>query len=155
MGYLIDCPNCSAKTWASNMVELIQDHLGQTGTLRCIACQVEGAHIYRESTLQEQGEVWTRRICGVIPLDSGIPTYTPYVLLTADPGSAQPDGIHFGYFKDTRPSGGKLKHGHGPGGGPALGFDLLFQLLRKLGGAGLINADDLVAVAEEIRTGSR
>jgi hypothetical protein len=132
-------------------VDLIQEHTSEQGKMRCSRCGRASAYIKRESALQEKGEVWHRCIKGVIPITTEFPTYTPYVFLTAESETDKPSGIHFNYYKDTRP-GGRLKHGHGPGGAPVFSHAELLQLLVKLGRAGFIHAKDLEKTAREIRT---
>jgi microsomal dipeptidase-like Zn-dependent dipeptidase len=69
--------------------------------------------------------------------------------------SATPEGevrgIHFNYFKDTRPQGGSLKHGHGPGGAPVVSKDELLSLIVDLSQHGVITAEDVEDVAQRIR----
>lgn len=150
MGYLIQCfaEGCGETTWANNIVELINEHSTNTGMLRCTACGGFQAYIYKESALQEKGETWPRWIRGVIRIDTGIETYSPYVFLTAEGKDAAVSGIHFNYYKDTRPQGGKLKHGHGPGGAPVLDKKDFFQLIRKLIASGVISNDEIGQLAE-------
>ena len=132
MGYLIKCLSCKQETWAQNIVDLIKGHTINNGKIKCIKCNSSNASIHQRNNLQEKGEVWERYIIGVIPIITDSETYTPYIFLTSQVEGGEVDGIHFNYYKDTRQSGGKLKHGHGPGGAPVLGKDELFQLLKKL-----------------------
>ncbi len=51
------------------------------------------------------------------------------------------------YYKDTRGSGGRLKHGHGPGGAPALAKDECLDLIEKLVANGFLRVSDLRRLA--------
>ncbi len=117
MGYLLACAErgCGQKTWVGNIVNLIDGHTQESGWLRCAECGGR-AHIHRESDLQEGGK-WPRWIKGIIKIPTGVKTWAPYVFLLSDTESGPVSAVHFGYYKDTRPQGGRLKHGHGPGGG--------------------------------------
>jgi hypothetical protein len=151
MAYPIDCADCKGQTWAANIVDLIQHHTSPRGSITCSLCGHDHAYIKRESTLQEEGEVWQRCIRAAIPITTDYPTYTPYVFLTAESESGEPSGVHFNYYKDTRSAGGRLKHGHGPGGAPLFSHAELLQLLLKLGGAGFISPEDLEGTARALR----
>ena len=149
MGYVMEC-SCGHQTGAANIVDLIRSHTDPQGWLVCGQCNRPGAYIQRRSELQE-GELWERCIKGAIPVETDYPTYTPYVFLTAASPTDEPTGVHFNYYKDTRSDGGRLKHGHGPGGAPVLSLDELLQLLRKLGRARFLTPEHLEQVASEIR----
>lgn len=43
-----------------------------------------------------------------------------------------PNGLWFSYYKDTRPEGGRLKLGYGPGGPPVLDKDQVKRLIKEL-----------------------
>jgi hypothetical protein len=106
--------------------------------------------IYRSSDTQE-GETWERWIKGVIRIDSGQPTYCPYIFLTADTEDGPITGLHFNYYKDTRAlPNGKLKHGHGPGGAPVLDVDDLFTILRQLVSDEIVPKERLREFADSI-----
>lgn len=150
MGYSIKCTSCGQNTWAENIVNLINEHKEKNGKIKCTACGSSNASIYQESSLQEKGEIWERYIKGVIPIETEFETYTPYIFLTAQTENGEIDGIHFNYYKDTRKDGGKLKHGHGPGGAPVFSKDELFQLLEKLVSYGCLSKQDLAKFIERI-----
>lgn len=144
MGYLIKCSSCHQQTWAPNIINLIKEHTENSGKIKCIGCGSSNASVYRESKIQEKEEYWRRYIKGVIPIKTEFETYTPYIFLTAQAEDGEVNGIHFNYFKDTRnEGGGKLKHGHGPGGAPVFSKDELFQLLEKLIDYGFIKEDEI------------
>jgi len=145
--YPISCPECKQDSWASDIVDLITRFSTSDGTLRCPHCGAGGASIYRESALQEKGEQWRRWIKGVIRIDSDAPTYCPYVFLTAQEEGAPVDGLHFNYYKDTRSSGGRLKHGHGPGGAPVLTPRELMRLVERLIRIGVFSTKDVERLA--------
>lgn len=150
MGYLIKCNSCKQDTWASNIVDLVNEHTEKNGKIKCTTCGSPNASIYQKSKLLEEGETWERYIKGVIPIKTDFETYTPYVFLTAQTEDGEIDGIHLNYYKDTRKDGGKLKHGHGPGGAPVFSKDELFQLLEKLVTYGVFNRQDFVNFIEKI-----
>ena len=146
MGYTIQCRsvNCKKETWATNIVTLIKDHTDKDGKIKCLSCGSADAYIYQESKLQEKGEIWKRFVKGVIPITTDFETYTPYVFLTAQKEDGEIDGIHFNYYKDTRNEGGRLKHGHGPGGAPVFSKGELFQLLNKLIAYGCLTEEEIL-----------
>src|SRR5580700_122351 len=53
--------------------------------------------------------------------------------------------LWFSYYKDTRPSGGRLKLGHGPGGPPVLGKQQLLSLVAKLVDVGIVSRQELTS----------
>jgi hypothetical protein len=133
VAYDIQCRGCRRITWGENIVDLLTYHTDTIGRFVCLYCSGNDTFIYRESNLQEEGEVWQRWIKGVICIDSGIETYCPYIFLTADSEDGEPTGLHFHYYKDTRTRpAGRLKHGHGPGGPPVLGNRDLFFIIEHL-----------------------
>ena len=140
MGYDVKCRTCDATTWAGNIVDLVKHHTTVSGRFVCVKCSGTDTFIYRISDLQEgPEEKWERWIKGIILIDSGIQTYSPYVFLTADSEDGPVTGLHFHYYKDTRSRpGGRLKHGHGPGGPPVLQTDDLFQILERLVTQGIL-----------------
>jgi DNA-directed RNA polymerase subunit RPC12/RpoP len=79
MGYLIKCNSCKQDTWASNIVDLVNEHTEKNGKIKCTACGSPNASIYQKSKLQEKDETWERYIKGVIPIKTEFETYTPYV----------------------------------------------------------------------------
>ncbi len=146
MPYTIKCNDnaCGKETLAINIVELVNNHISNTGKLKCISCKKDNAYIYQKSTLQEEGEVWERYIKGVITIKTDYDTYTPYIFLTSNAKDGEINGIHFNYFKDTRNEPkGRLKHGHGPGGAPVLSKNEFFQLIDKLIDFGIMNKSDI------------
>lgn len=150
MPYTLSCDSCSSTVDAANIVDLISIHTGRDGRLLCPKCRTPSASILQVSTLQEGGEPWSRRVFAVLPL-THYGEYSPYVLLSRDVGTSA-EGVQFCYYKDSRPSGGLLKHGHGPGGVPVFGKSDLLVALRMLGNLGFVSADDLRSVAEELST---
>ncbi len=144
MVYSINCSNCKKNTKAANIVDLIVNHTETIGKIKCTACGSLNASIYKESNLQEKGETWIRYIRSLIPIKTNCDTYTPYVFLTSQTENGEIDGIHFNYYKDTRKYGGKLKHGHGPGGSPVFSKDDFFQLIKKLISYGCFNKQNFL-----------
>lgn len=151
MAYDITCRDCKQTTWASNIVDLIHNHIDELGHFICSHCKGINTYIYRESKLQEEGRDWKRYIKSVLVIDTGDPTYTPYIFLTSDDESGPITGIHFNYYKDTRGQpNGKLKHGHGPGGAPVLSKEELFQLFHYLIRMKIINTSDIEKLKNEL-----
>ncbi len=152
MGYDIKCQPCDAHTWASNIVDLLKEHTDHAGRFVCSKCSGHDTFIYRISDLQEgPGETWERWIKGVVTIDGGIKTYSPYIFLTADAEGGPITGLHFHYYKDTRDQpGGRLKHGHGPGGPPVLGFEDLFHMLRHLVTQGMLPKERVYEFARQL-----
>jgi len=149
--YEITCNDCAQKSWAREIVDLIANHSDKRGHLVCSHCKSTNAFIFRESKLQEIGEKWSRYIKAVIPIETGVATYTPYVFLTTEDKNGDITGVHFHYFKDTRAAGGRLKHGHGPGGPPVLSKEEIFQLIRKLCAFGYVTSSDLESLLSELK----
>ena len=148
MGYLVKCGSrdCGKETFVDNITDLVDNQTDSQGRLKCAICGHTGAYVYRESKLQEKGQTWPRWIKGVIRITTSFETYSPYVLLSADTEAGAVTDVHFGYYKDMRPQGGKLKHGHGPGGGPALNKEEILQLVKRLLLYGFLSADDIESV---------
>jgi hypothetical protein len=140
MAYDLKCRTCDTRTWAGNIVDLLKDHTNESGRFVCSKCSGTDTFIFRSSVLQEgPEETWERWIKGVIRIDSRIETYSPYIFLTADLEDGPVTGLHFHYYKDTRAQpGGRLKHGHGPGGPPVLEIDALFNILEHLVTQGIL-----------------
>jgi hypothetical protein len=149
MGYNIQCRSCKRSTWAHNIVQLLKKHTDdRCGRFTCSHCHGVDTYIYRESKLQEQDEVWKRWIKGVICIDAQSETYFPYVFLTSQREDGPIEGLHFHYYKDTREQGGRLKHGHGPGGPPVLRIDDVFVILKRLVSQGVISSESVKEFAD-------
>ena len=148
MSYDVQCRDCKKTTWAANIVDLLKDHTNQKGRFLCDQCRGTNTFIYRKSKLQEEGDVWHRWIKGVICIETGVTTYSPYIFLTADAEDGPITGLHFNYYKDTRPhKNGRLKHGHGPGGAPVLGNKDLFVIIEQLVSLGILSKDEVKTFA--------
>ncbi len=133
MPYDIKCCDnkCGASTWAENIVSLINDHAHDSGYFRCAACGGNG-YVHKSFSLQEKGEVWDPHLFGVIPLGESGSTYQPYIFLCGYAPGDKPTDAWFCYYKDTRATGGTLKHGHGPGGPPVLALTQVAWLADEL-----------------------
>ena len=152
MGYTIKCrkQTCGEERYAKNIVDLINNHTDSLGRLKCIVCGNTDAYIYQKSELQEKGEPWERWTKGVIRLKTQFPQYCPYVFLSSYSEDGDVTDIQFMYYKDTRPTGGKLKHGHGPGGGAALNKGEMLQLLGKLISCGYMSIQDIEVLLNRV-----
>jgi hypothetical protein len=144
MAYLVTCQVCNLESKADNIVDLFENHIGPAGFLKCIHCNSDGAYIFKESKLQEKGEIWTRYIKGIIRIRTENDTYNPYILLTSDTINAPITGFHFNYYKDTRKQGGVLKHGHGPGGAPVLTKIEIMYFLNRLLDLNILSNKDFI-----------
>jgi transcription elongation factor Elf1 len=152
MAYDINCRTCNEHTRANNIVDLLKENTDKDGKFVCSHCGGTDTYIFRESNLQEEGEVWKRWIKGVIQIDTGIDTYSPYIFLTADSEDREPTGLHFHYYKDTRNSpNGKLKHGHGPGGPPVLSNGNLLDIIKHLIKIGIMSVDDIQQFINDVK----
>lgn len=155
MSYLIECTKCTVKTKAYNIVDLIENYTDHKfgingGNIKCCVCG-HNAYIFRESNLQEGGEPWQRLIRGVIRIPSEVSTYHPYVFLYTEKNDETNVSIHFSYYKDTRSEPeGKLKHGHGPGGGPVFTPRELVSLIEMLIQFGYLSGIDVENILKGI-----
>ena len=148
MAYNITCQKCDKVTNVNNIDKLISHYIDKMGNLICGYCKSTDTYIYRLSKLQENDETWERFIQIVIPLKTGSQTYHPYIFVASSDIEGKPNQIHFNYYKDTRASGGRLKHGHGPGGAPVLEKKEMLQLLKHLIRIGFIKKNELQRLAE-------
>ena len=144
MGWLITCSTarCSQESWAFNVVDLIQNHRDENGWFQCSTCRGKG-YIQKSFKLQEQGERWEPFLKGVIPLGKRGDTYQPCVFLVGYSPTDKPQEVWFRYYKDTRPTGGQLKFGDGPGGSPVLSINSVLSLVETMANGGLANATTL------------
>jgi len=142
MGWLIKCnAECGKETWARNIDKLIQNHRDQDGWFIC-KCGQQG-HIEKRFDLQEPGETWEPYLRGIITLGEDGDTYQPFVFLVSYEPNGPANDIWFSYYKDTRPTGGRLKLGYGPGGPPVLGKEQVLQMLRKMKSIGYLTQDEI------------
>ena len=133
-GWIIKCSyeKCAKETWASNILDLINNHCDQSGWLLCATCERAG-FIEKSFNLQEPGETWEPYLKGIIPLSYDPEnTYQPFVFLVSDEPNQDPNSVWFSYYKDTRSTGGRLKMGYGPGGPPVLEAEQVVELIKKL-----------------------
>jgi hypothetical protein len=151
MGWLIECTDrtCSAKTWAANIVDLIQKHTDNAGWLRC-ACGKPG-YIEKKFDLQEPGETWKPFLRAVIPLGDTKDTYQPFVFLVSYEPEGSPSDVWFCYYKDLRGyvEGGRLKLGYGPGGPPVLNSAQLLHLLKGLLSINCLKVEDVESLIKK------
>ena len=142
MGWLIKCnAQCGKETWGGNILDLINNHRDKNGWFLC-QCGKHG-HIAKSFDLQEPGETWKPYLRGIICLGAKGDTYQPFVFLV----SYEPDGsvndLWFSYYKDTRPTGGRLKLGYGPGGPPVLGKEKVLKMLKELKSIGCVSQAEI------------
>lgn len=133
MGWSIQCndSNCKGYTWATNIVDLIDNHTDVNGWFVCEHCGGSG-FIEKPFDLQEPGHTWKPYLRGAIRLGVPNDTYQPFVFMVSCEPNGKADDIWFSYYKDLRESGGRLKLGYGPGGPPVLGTEQLLALLQRL-----------------------
>jgi hypothetical protein len=145
MGYKIDCDACKISSWASNIVELIENHLDRNNMLKCSNCGASGAFIYKTSETQSNQGPWERWVKGIIRIDYNdeySKDYHPYVFLIhhGESPHGKIDSVQISYYKDHRKIGGALKHGHGPGGTPVLDLIDVSNIHQKLIEIGVVSA---------------
>lgn len=124
-------PDCTEKTVATQIVDLIEHHRDPDGWFLC-RCGEHG-YIAKTFALQEEGQTWAPFLKGIIPLGSPGDSYQPFVFLVSHKADGFADSVWFSYYKDLRSSpGGRLKLGYGPGGPPVLEMRQVSELLREL-----------------------
>ncbi len=144
MGWLIKCSaGCGNDTWAGNIDELIRNHRDNDGWFVC-QCGAYG-YIEKSFDLQEPGETWEPYLRGIIPLGTDGDTYQPFVFLVSYDAGSPVNDIWFSYYKDTRPTGGRLKLGYGPGGPPVLGKEQVLQMLKQMKSLGCLTQQEIDA----------
>ncbi len=142
MGWPIQCndQNCKAYTWATNIVDLIDNHTDENGWFVCGQCGNVG-FIEKSFNLQEPGHTWEPFLRGAIRLGNPDDTYQPFVFMVSYKSDGKATSIWFSYYKDLRKTGGRLKLGHGPGGPPVLRNKQLVKLVERLNDLGLIGKE--------------
>lgn len=149
MGWSIQCNNssCESQTWATNIVDLIDNHTDENGWFVCSQCGT-GGFIEKLFNLQEPGHTWEPYLRGVIRLGDPDDTYQPFVFMVSYEPNGKANDIWFSYYKDLRETGGRLKLGYGPGGPPVLGTEQLLSLLKRLHNLGLIEKENILKALE-------
>lgn len=149
MSWSIKCcdEKCGQESWASNIVDLIQNHCNENGWFQCFTCGGEG-YIEKSFDLQEPGETWEPYLKGIIPLGTPGDTYQPFVFLVSYSPKDIPNDVWFSYYKDTRSMGGRLKLGYGPGGPPVLGAEQVLQLVKTMVNLGCLDASKVKEAIE-------
>jgi len=144
MSWLIKClDGCGSDNWVSNIKILINNHRDENGWFVC-QCGKNG-YIEKRFNLQEPGETWEPYLRGVIPLGDESEIYQPFVFLVSYKPDSNVNDVWFSYYKDTRPTGGRLKLGYGPGGPPVLGKEQLLSLLKKMKAMGCLVQEEIDA----------
>ena len=148
MSWNIQCMNnCTDYGYtASNIVDLLDNYRDEgTGWFLC-NCGNPG-YVQKEYELQERDQRWEPILKGAIRLGVEGDTYQPFVFLVVyDQDNVLGDTIEdiwFSYYKDTRPDGGRLKLGYGPGGPPVLGQESIRDLISRLVDIGYLDCADL------------
>jgi len=154
MAYFLTCNRCKETTKAWEIVDLITEHTHDDGMLKCTKCDGE-AHVYQVSQTQDGGK-WERYIRAVIAFKTQFgDAYVPYVFLLSYTPNGKLQDVHFNYYKDLRASGGRLKHGHGPGGAPVFGKGGILRLLEHLAEHGILSPSELTALAGKVERKTR
>ena len=153
MAWSIKCcdEKCAKKTWATNIVDLIENHCDEQGWFCCNYCGNAG-YIEKSFKLQERGETWEPYLKGIIRLsdDSG-DTYQPFVFLVSYQPDKDPTDVWFSYYKDTRSApGGRLKLGYGPGGPPVLTAEKVVELVKKMIERGCLDKTEVIKTIRSI-----
>lgn len=143
MGWSIKChkDSCTEQTRAYNIVDLIQNHRGKDGWIKC-NCGITG-YIEKSFRLQEVGDVWEPYLRGIITLGKKGETYQPFVYIVSYTPKGRCTDIWFSYYKDLREQGGKLKLGYGPGGPPVLHKTKIKHLIKILKEVGYFTDKDI------------
>lgn len=146
MGWTIKChqDNCQEKTWAKNIVALIENYRDSEGWFLC-NCGNTG-YIEKSFELQEEGEIWEPYLRGIIALGNPDDTYQPFVFIVSYEPNGNCKDVWFSYYKDLRADGGRLKLGYGPGGPPVLSKDAIKDLLKTLKRVGYFSEQDIKEV---------
>lgn len=90
--------------------------------------------------------MWAPFLRGAISLGQRGDFYQPFVyLVTYKPGAAIKEDceLWFAYYKDMRPTGGRLKLGYGPGGPPVVDAQDLLSLLSQLVAIEVLSPSDV------------
>ena len=145
MGWSIQCnvTSCKAYMWATNIVDLIDNHTDENGWFVCSQCGASG-FIEKSFDLQEPGHTWELFLRGAIRLGDRDDTYQPFVFMVSYEPNEKANYIWFSYYKDLRETGGRLKLGYGPGGPPVLRTEQLLSLLRQLYDLDLVEKEDIL-----------
>jgi hypothetical protein len=142
VSWLIDCAaGCGKQTWAANIAELLDRRLDDEGWFSCGYCRERGV-ITKSRSLQD-GSTWTCRYVGAIRLAKPGEPFQPVALLVGEPNGRM--SVHLRYYVDHRPTGGKLKWGDGPGGGPVVGGHALVNLVHQLIDIGCLDRAEVMA----------
>ena len=142
MSWTIECTaGCGKQTWVNNIDELIRKHRDKDGWFLC-SCGTHG-YIAKTYELQEAGEAWKPYLRAIIPLGTEGETYQPFVFLVSYEPAGPATDIWFSYYKDTRPTGGRLKLGYGPGGPPVLGAGQVLSMLRQMRSMGCVSQQEI------------
>jgi hypothetical protein len=132
MPFVIKCGDskCYKHTIVRNIVELIAHNRDDDGWFIC-SCGAKG-YIEKSFSLQEEGQVWSPFLHGIITLGDEGHTYQPFVFTVGSNADGKTDSLWFSYYKDLRAEGGLLKLGYGPGGPPVLHKDDMIELLKEM-----------------------
>lgn len=144
MSWKVECTNnCRENGYStSNILDLLDNYRDQESGWFLCRCGERG-YVRKEYALQEKGEIWKPILKGAIRLGDEESTYQPFVFFVVnnqnDVLGDIIDDVWFCYYKDTRPDGGSLKLGHGPGGPPVLGQESIGRLYEFLFGLGYLD----------------
>jgi len=147
MGWLIKCAKCDEQSWASNIVDLLDNHSDGSGWFLCPSGHQ--GYVEKSFDLQEPGDRWEPFLRGALRLGAPGDTYQPFVFLVSYEPAGTVTHIWFSYYKDLRHSGGRLKLGYGPGGPPVLGANDVLTLLKRMLALGCFSAEDVRDVLVE------
>ena len=133
------------KSNPGNIHDLIQNekYYDENRLFQCSDCK-SGGYIQKSYKLQERDqkgkqEEWKPFLRGAIKLGEENDSYQPFIFLVSYEPQRKPEDVWFCYYKDTRPSGGRLKLGYGPGGPPVLSIKQVCSLGESLANLGLID----------------
>jgi hypothetical protein len=140
--WVIDCAaGCTKQTQAANIADLLDRHLDGEGWFACRHCGGRGT-ITKTRTLQD-GSSWTCPYVGAMRFARPGEPFQPFAFLVGEPNGRT--SVHLRYFVDHRPTGGQLKMGDGPGGGPVVGAHAVVKLVRRMIDIGCVDRAEVLA----------
>jgi hypothetical protein len=142
-GIVVKCTKgCKEDFWVANIIELFKSR-DSRGFFKC-PCGHDG-YVEKSFNTQE-GELWAPFLRGAISLGQRGDFYQPFVyLVTYKPDAVIKEDceLWFAYYKDMRPTGGRLKLGYGPGGPPVFDAQDLLSLLSQLVAIEVLSRSDV------------
>ncbi len=128
-------------SYPDNIHDLIQNekYYDENRLFRCSDCKSTG-YIQKSYKLQERDQKGKQAkfepfLMGAIKLGEENDSYQPFIFLVSYEPKGKPEDVWFCYYKDTRPSGGRLNFRSGP----VLSIKQVCSLGESLANLGLID----------------